>query len=356
MKAALRSVEGSAPGARAGPGFEGRILRLVKGGAERRAIEAGEVDAVLDPATGVVLLLPEAQAALREGEARLRSLLALNADWLWVQDEFYRFVSHTGVVSGDSGICDESIIGRTLRDPPFDGISEADWRTHQRQLDWRATFRDLELRCTDRGGDTRWISVSGEPTFDELDQFTGYRGTMRDISQRKWADILAQDPIRMARDTLDALAAEVCVLDSKGIVIMVNRPSGRFAGQGIFGAGVVVGANFLDACDKASGNERAAGFAIAAGIRGVMTGDGLFRHEYGRSSSSGRRLTNLTATSFPGNGTARVVVALENAGEGQREDLLGGKGARRGSLASGYEEAGRRPRTKRPGPAAAKKC
>ena len=40
------------------------IMRLVKGGPERRAIEAGQVDAVMDPATGKALLLPEAQAAL----------------------------------------------------------------------------------------------------------------------------------------------------------------------------------------------------------------------------------------------------------------------------------------------------
>ena len=39
----------------------GRILRLVKSGPERRALESGEVDAVLDPATGTAMLLPDAQ-------------------------------------------------------------------------------------------------------------------------------------------------------------------------------------------------------------------------------------------------------------------------------------------------------
>ena len=42
----------------------GRILRLVKSGPERRAIESGQVDAVLDAATGKALLLPEARHAL----------------------------------------------------------------------------------------------------------------------------------------------------------------------------------------------------------------------------------------------------------------------------------------------------
>jgi CRP-like cAMP-binding protein len=56
-----------------------RALRLVTGGLERRAIEAGEVDAVIDPANGRVLLLPEAKRALSStgGEAANRLLAAL---------------------------------------------------------------------------------------------------------------------------------------------------------------------------------------------------------------------------------------------------------------------------------------
>ena len=42
----------------------GRILRLVKSGPELRALESGQVDAVLDPATGTAFLLPEARRAL----------------------------------------------------------------------------------------------------------------------------------------------------------------------------------------------------------------------------------------------------------------------------------------------------
>ena len=42
----------------------GRILRLVKSGPERRALDSGEIDAVLDRRTRTALLLPEAQRAL----------------------------------------------------------------------------------------------------------------------------------------------------------------------------------------------------------------------------------------------------------------------------------------------------
>lgn len=41
-----------------------RVLRLVESGPERRALDAGELDAVIDPANGNVFLLPNARRAL----------------------------------------------------------------------------------------------------------------------------------------------------------------------------------------------------------------------------------------------------------------------------------------------------
>ena len=314
------ALQANASSRNAGLEPSARLLRLVKSAPELQAIESGQVDAVMDPEIGIALLLPEAQAALREDRARGRSLLALASDWFWEQDEFYRFVSHTGAASGGSGIYDESIIGKTLRDPPFDGMSEADWQTHRRLLEWRATFRDLELRCTDRAGQARWVSISGEPTFDEQDQFSGYRGTMRDITLRKQSEALALKPIRLACDTFHALAAQTCVLDSAGTVIMTNQPSeARVAGNRGIGASVPEGANYLEACDKARGKERADGAAIAAGIRRVIARESpLFHHEYMCNSPAGRCWFNLTVTPFPGEGAARAIVSRENVVERKR--------------------------------------
>jgi PAS domain-containing protein len=59
----------SPSGTQAERGFKRAILRLVKGGAERLAIEAGQIDAIIDPASGNAILLPEAQRALNERKA-----------------------------------------------------------------------------------------------------------------------------------------------------------------------------------------------------------------------------------------------------------------------------------------------
>jgi CRP-like cAMP-binding protein len=57
--------------------MNGRILRLVKSGLERRALDSGEIDAVLDPATRTAHLLPDAQRAMMlAGAQPANSLLA----------------------------------------------------------------------------------------------------------------------------------------------------------------------------------------------------------------------------------------------------------------------------------------
>lgn len=53
--------------------LERAVLRLVKGGPERRAIEAGEADAILDHASGGAFLLPATQRWLLERTTHVRS-------------------------------------------------------------------------------------------------------------------------------------------------------------------------------------------------------------------------------------------------------------------------------------------
>ena len=54
-----------------------------------QAIEAGQIDAVIDPATGNALLLHAAQEALRESEAKFRDLIEQASDGIFLGDGTY---------------------------------------------------------------------------------------------------------------------------------------------------------------------------------------------------------------------------------------------------------------------------
>lgn len=60
---------------RAEAAFRDWVRRVVTSAPELRALEAGEIDAVMDSGTGSAVLLPEAQAALRDSSRLVRSAL-----------------------------------------------------------------------------------------------------------------------------------------------------------------------------------------------------------------------------------------------------------------------------------------
>jgi len=308
----------------AGSGFEARILRLVRGARERRAIQSGEIDAILDPASGRAILLPEAQAALLERKARFRSLMELASDGYWEQDEHYRFIAHTGTAIGSKYPGDAGILGKTLWELAFENSSEVDWQTHRTQLEWRAVFRDLELCCLDHSGRPCIISLSGEPTYNREGEFKGYHGITRDVSAHKLAETAAPESDRFARATLDALTAQVCVLDAGGTIISANTAWRAFAAsQRGIGADVCEGSNYLAACGQVAGNECVDASTMAAGICQVLAGEReLFRYEYHGDAPSGPRWFMASVTRLYEIAGARAIVSYEDITAIKRAEQL----------------------------------
>ena len=324
MKPNVHAPDLDSSSTQADAGFGAKILRLVKGTRERRAIKSGEIDAIMDPASGRAILLPDAQAALLERKERLRSLVELASDGYWEQDEHYRFVAHTGAAIGGERAGDAGILGKTLWDLAFDNSSEVDWQTHRTQLEWRAIFRDLELSYVSQAGERRTISVSGEPMYDRQGQFKGYRGITRDITARRQAETAAPESDRFARATLDALAAQVCVLDAAGTIMTANTAWRAFAAsQRGIGADVSEGSNYLAVCGQIAGNERVDANAMVAGIRQVIAGEReVFRYEYFCDASSGPRWFMASVTCLHGNAEARAIVSYEDITEIKHAEKL----------------------------------
>jgi PAS domain S-box-containing protein len=301
-------------------GFQEMLRRLVNGASECQAIESGQVDAIIDPTTGRAILLPDAQEALREDQARDRSLVRLSSDWRWEKDEHHRFVWCEGSKTGGSGFEDKTIIGKKLWELPFDNMSNVEWRAHRSELKRRTTYRDLELRSRDHDGAVRFFTVSGEPIYDRQGRFKGYRGTARDISNLKVTDTASQESTGIPRAALDALCAQICVLDSAGTVVLANSAWHAFVvSKACIGIGIPEGSNYLGVCDNAGEGARVNGIAIAAGIRQVIAREReLFRYEYARNSPTGKCCFRLTVTGFAGNRGGHVVLSHERITRGKR--------------------------------------
>jgi diguanylate cyclase (GGDEF)-like protein/PAS domain S-box-containing protein len=134
----------------------------------------------------------EIMQRLHQSEARFRSLTELSSDWFWEQDAQLRFLWIDGNLAARNQEQIKRHIGKTLWDTDtLEGLSEAQWAGHRAQLARHETFHDFEVQRLrqNQNGRPMWVAISGMPVFDEDGVFQGYRGTGRDITVRKRAEV-----------------------------------------------------------------------------------------------------------------------------------------------------------------------
>ena len=158
-----------------------------------------------------------AEQALRESEARFRSLTELSSDWYWEQDAELRFVHTGGVANARGGITAAQHVGKRRWELPGTSTLSGSWAEHQAALAARAPFRDLVLQRVSNDGELRYVSVSGEPIFDAAGEFTGYRGVAKDITDSQRAVLALRESERRMSALIASLpgAAYRCRNDAK---------------------------------------------------------------------------------------------------------------------------------------------
>jgi CheY-like chemotaxis protein len=117
----------------------------------------------------------ERTAALRASEDRFRRLTELASDWYWEQDE-------TGLVTNVSGPAMQMLgirVNALLGDG--DAVEETGWNEAERTLlqehiAARQPFIDFVISRIAGDGSQQHFRVSGEPIFNALSRFVGYRG------------------------------------------------------------------------------------------------------------------------------------------------------------------------------------
>jgi diguanylate cyclase (GGDEF)-like protein len=160
-------------------------------------------------------------------ERQQSSLLELLSDWYWEQDAEFRYTvvsSRRPESAGDPF----PYVGRKHWEQPALNLTEADWERHRALLAWHQPFREFEVQYLADDGRVVWVSLSGEPVFDEQGAFKGYRGIGRDITAHKRAEELYKLEHALARALAQASSASAGLREALRLICEVEGwDSGR---------------------------------------------------------------------------------------------------------------------------------
>jgi PAS domain S-box-containing protein len=256
----------------------------------------------------------QVEIALQQSEERFRKLVETAPEAIFIRTKSW-FTYVNGATLHLFGV--ESA-GELLGQPVLDRFApECRERVRERMLrvdEMGERTDSLEQLVLRKDGSTVGVIISAVPFF--------YRDQpsvlvfARDITARKRAECALRESERFAKSTLDSLSAHIAILDDSGSILAVNQAWRRFwsenDGVSEMSSGGV-GANYLAACDQATGDDAETGRAFAAGIRSVLSGQELqFSLEYPCHSATEERWFLGRVTRFIGGEARRLVVEHEN--------------------------------------------
>ena len=114
-------------------------------------------------------------AALRESEARFRSLTELASDWYWEQNENGELTTVSGPVLEILGMRLTAFFGEQA-DEETSGWNAQERESLQAMIAARQPFLDFPFSRTQADGSAQQFRVSGEPMFSPACRFVGFRG------------------------------------------------------------------------------------------------------------------------------------------------------------------------------------
>ena len=165
----------------------------------------------------------------RRREQRFRAMLRIAVDWYWEQDASYRYT----YVSEKTGQGSLLALAHRVGEAPWDivefGLTAEQMDAHRAQLEARKPFARLIAKRRDESGQAHFVSLSGEPHFDERRVFQGYRGIGRDVTHEVSAQMAMAASEARYRE-LFARSPTPLVLHRRGLVLEANAAAAYMFG------------------------------------------------------------------------------------------------------------------------------
>jgi len=260
-----------------------------------------------------------AESQLDQSRASYQHIVESANEGIWSLDDQHRTVFLNPAMCRMLGYHEAELVGR----PADFLIHEEDLPAYHGRTEERRAGRggSYEIRLKPKHGATCICKVEATALLHPDGRYKGSFGLFTDITAIRQAERALQESERFAHGVLNSLSAHIAVLDQAGVILEVNDAWRNFARDngGLDHTSLLVGANYLDVCLQACGDETQPQARLAfEGIQDVIHGRAAsFELEYGCNAPGQERWFLLRVLPLQGS-HGSVVVAHENITERRR--------------------------------------
>jgi PAS domain S-box-containing protein len=260
----------------------------------------------------------------QEGEFRFRRLFEETAIGMTMVDEQGKLLAANPALSSMLGYSTEELSNMRFPDYTHPEDVARNLELFEELLEGKRSTYEMEKRYVRKDGTVFWGHLNVSLLSRNQPQ-TLVIGMLQDITQRRFVEETLQSSRALVTSTLDALSAQVAILDETGTIIAVNERWRQVSGLSHFhNFSHGVGNNFLEICKKITGESAPTAQRCMEMLNGLMAGGNASEPiVYRCDDPSGVFWYQLRMSRFKDRGSLRFVLSYENVTElmEMREEL-----------------------------------
>jgi PAS domain S-box-containing protein len=238
--------------------------------------------------------------ALAENEKQLQATfnqaavgiahVAPDGKWLRVNQRLCDIVGYT----------QEEMLGKTFQDITHRDDLTSDLDYVGRMLSKQIDHYSMEKRYIKKNGEFVWANLTVSMVCKDTGEADYFVSIIEDISQRKKALAKLEESRLFAQGTLNALSANIAVINSEGTIVATNSAWQEFS---VNNDGIPdrtnEGVNYLKVCEETSGEGMEKCSEITAGIKQILRGVAdQYLNEYSCHCEEEKRWFQVRVTKF----------------------------------------------------------